>query len=89
MMWRKKFFRFLKEEGVYGAWVYNIRQLHPIWDKTFWEYRWKYELLSEQNQCEEGINYAFCWSDTKQGPDFWLKIDDKWKDKLRNCYHSI
>ncbi len=26
MFWRKKFFRFLKEEGVYGEWVYNVKK---------------------------------------------------------------
>ena len=87
--WRRKFLRFLKEEGVYGEWVYNIYEQHPIWDMNFWEGRWKNEVLSEENKCIEGIDYAFFWIYTKQGHDFWLKINDKWKDKLRNCYHSI
>ena len=89
MTWKERFLRFLKEEGVYGEWVYNIYEQHPIWDNTFWEGIWKYDILSEQNKCEEGINYAFCWSDTIQGHDFWSKIDEEWKDKFRNCYHSI
>ncbi len=81
--WRKNFFRFLKEEGVYGEWVYNIYEQHPIWDKKFWEYRWKYELLSEKNHCEEGINYAFCWADTIQGHGFWSALNYKWVNKAR------
>ena len=89
MTWKERFFRFLKEKGVYGEWVYNIYEQHPIWDNTFWEGIWKYDLLSEKNQCEEGIDCAFCWADTIQGHDFWSKIDDEWKDKFRNCYHSI
>ena len=81
--WRKKFFRFLKEKGVYGEWVYNIYEQHPIWDKKFWEYRWKYELLSEKYHCEEGINFAFCWADTKQGHEFWSALNSKWVNKAR------
>ena len=26
MFWRKKFFRFLKEESAYGKWVYNLNK---------------------------------------------------------------
>ena len=37
MTWKERFFRFLKEKGVYGEWVYNIYEQHPIWDNTFWE----------------------------------------------------
>ena len=89
MTWKESFLRFLKEEGVYGEWVYNIYEQHPIWDNSFWESIWKNELLSEKNHCEEGINYAFYWSDTTQGHDFWSKIDDEWKDKFCNSVYKI
>ena len=89
MTWKERFLRFLKEKGVYSEWVYNIRKQHPICDKKFWEYRWKNELLSEQNQCKEGIISAFCWSDTRQGNDFWLKLCIKWIDKCRNSVYKI
>ena len=89
MMWRKKFFRFLKEKGVFQLYIDNINEQHPGLDYIFWEKMWKNEVLSEENKCIEGIDYAFCWADTKQGHDFWSKIDDEWKDKFRNCYHSI
>ena len=89
MMWRKKFFRFLKEKGVFQLYIDNINEQHPGWDYIFWEKMWKNEVLSEENKCIEGIDYAFCWADTKQGHDFWSKIDDEWKDKFCNCYCSI
>ena len=89
MTWKESFLRFLKEEGVYGEWVYNIYEQHPIWDNIFWESIWKNELLSEKNHCEEGINYAFYWSDTIQGHDFWSKIDGEWKYKCRNSVYKI
>ena len=72
----------MKEEGVYGEWVYNIYEQHPICDKNFWECKLK-EMLSEQNQCKEGINYAFCWADTIQGRYFWSALDYKWVNKAR------
>ena len=89
MMWRKKFFRFLKEKGVFQLYIDNINEQHLGSDYIFWEKMWKNEVLSEENKCIEGIDYAFCWADTKQGHDFWSKIDDEWKDKFCNCYCSI
>ena len=89
MIWRKKFFRFLKEKGVFQLYIDNINEQHPGWDYIFWEKMWKNEVLSEENKCIEGIDYAFCWAYTIQGHDFWSKIDDEWKDKFCNCYCSI
>ena len=88
MTWKEKFLRFLKEEGVYGEWVYNIRKQHPILDKKFWEGTLK-AIFSEEDKCAGGINYAFCWSDTIQGHDFWSKIDDEWIDKCCNSVYKI
>ena len=81
--WRKNFFRFLKEEGVYGEWVYNIYEQHPIWDNEFWEKMWENEVLSEENKCIEGIDYAFCWAYTKQGHEFWSALNSKWVNKAK------
>ena len=80
MTWKEKFLRFLKEEGVYSEWVYNIRKQHPTNDVFFWKFRLK-EIFSEDKKCGEGINYAFRWSDTRQGCYFWSKLNTKWKDK--------
>ena len=80
MTWKEKFLRFLKEENVYGEWIYNLRQQHPTTDLDFWECKLK-EILSEDKKCYKGINSAFCWSDTKQGNNFWLKLAIKWNTK--------
>ena len=80
MTWKERFFRFLKEEGVYSEWLYNIYEQHPIWDKTFWECKLK-EILSEDKKCYKGISSAFCWSYTRQGCYFWSNLNNKWKDK--------
>lgn len=83
MMWRKKFFRFLKEEGVYQLYIDNLYEQHPIWDNEFWEKMWENEVLSEENKCIDGIDYAFCWANTRQGNDFWLKLNNKWIKLIR------
>ena len=88
MVWKEKFLRFLKEEGVYGEWVYNIRKQHPICDKKFWECTLK-SMFNENNKCIEGIDYAFYWDETRQGNDFWLKLNTKWIDKCRNSVYNI
>ena len=80
MTWKEKFLRFLKEEGVYSEWVYNIMKQHPIWDKKFWEGTLK-AIFSEDKKCSEGISSAFCWHGTKQGYNFWLKLAIKWNTK--------
>ena len=82
MVWKEKFLRFLKEEGVYSEWVYNIRKQHPIWDKKFWEGTLK-AMFNEKNKCINGIYNAFYWDDTRQGNDFWLKLNNKWIKLIR------
>ena len=82
MLWRRRFLRFLKEEGVYSEWVYNIRKQHPIWDKKFWECTLK-AMFNEKNKCINGIYNALYWDDTRQGNDFWLKLNNKWIKLIR------
>ena len=36
MMWRKKFFRFLKEEDAYQLYIDNLYKNHPTTDLDFW-----------------------------------------------------
>lgn len=83
MTWKEKFLRFLKEEGVYSEWVYNIRKQHPTTDLMFWNFRFK-AIFSEEGKCSGGISSAFCWDSTKQGYNFWLKLSNKWNTKCGN-----
>ena len=80
MTWKEKFLRFLKEEGAYSEWVYNIRKQHPTTDFMFWKVKLK-EIFSEEDKCAECIMYAFSWVNTRQGGYFWSKLNNKWKDK--------
>ena len=88
MTWKERFLRFLKEEGVYGEWVYNIRKQHPICNKKFWECTLK-KIFSEEEKCAEGINYAFCWMRTKQGHEYWRTLSNKWNLKNSNYFYKI
>ena len=76
MFWRKKFFRFLKEEGVYGEWVYNVKKKM---DETCESKSSIFNsILNEEDKCENAIDFAFVWSTTSQGYDFWEGINNKW-----------
>ena len=85
MFWKKKFFRFLKEESAYGEWVYNVKKKM---DKTGASKSYIYNsILNEEDKCESGINGAFVWYTTKQGISFWEDINNRWlalleKDKM-------
>ena len=84
MTWKERFLRFLKEEGVYSEWVYNLRQQHPQTDLDFFK-----AIFCEEEKCGEGINYAFCWRRTKQGHEYWRTLSNKWKAKCRNYFYKI
>ena len=88
MMWRKKIFRFLKEEGAYSEWVYNIRKQHPTTDLDFWEFGLK-KIFNEKEKCGGGISSAFCWRYTKQGHEYWRTLSNKWNCKNGNYFYKI
>ena len=87
-MWRKKFFRFLKEKGVFQLYIDNINEQHPGWDYIFWDLNFK-AIFSEEKKCAEAITYAFCWRRTKQGYEYWRKLSNKWNCKNGNYFYKI
>ena len=75
--WKRKFIAFLKENGIYEKWIYNMKRQHPtIWNLFF---HGIYE-----NKCSNGISRAFYWVDTKDGHDYWRFFDLKWKRIVEN-----
>ena len=88
MLWRRRFLRFLKEEGVYSEWVYNIRKQHPQTDLVFWNFRFK-AMFCEEVKCGGAINYAFCLGLTKQGHEYWRTLSNKWNCKNCNYFYKI
>lgn len=77
-IWKKRFFRFLKEEDVYALWINNVYNQHPIDDKGFWTRTFQMILFSERNRCRYSVLQAFSWAKTSQGAHFWHSIDQKW-----------
>ena len=76
-VFRKRFFAFLKENNAYDKWLYNLRKRHPSNDIKWWD-NYVEELYT--NGCLMSIDDAFFWDDTKEGYDFWHKLDQKWND---------
>ena len=76
MFWRKKFFRFLKEESAYGEWVYNVKKKMDETCKS--KSSIFNSILNEEDKCANGVSGAFVWYNTKQGITFWAYINDRW-----------
>lgn len=80
-VWKRKFIAFLKENGIYEKWVYNIKDQHPMTNDVWWDY-FKDRIYEDKSY--DGINYSFTWADTKDGHDFWRCYDIKWKIIVEN-----
>lgn len=74
--WRRKFIAFLKENGIYEKWIYNMKSLHPTSNIEWWNLFF-YRIY--ENKCSNGINYAFNWADTEEGYEFWSFYDRLWR----------
>jgi len=74
------FINFLKNNDVYDRFIYNCKN-----DNGFKNKHWSSlnELCNELN-AEEYFTYAFNWSNTKEGGNFWYKLSIKWEKYLRN-----
>lgn len=77
--YRRLLFKFLKENDLYDKWVYNLKKQHPISNKRWWN---KMHSYIYSNNTKQAVDYAFCWSNTLEGHDFWSKINDRWKRKV-------
>ena len=73
---KKRFFSFLKERDAYDKWLYNLRKRHPSNDIKWWD-NYVEELYT--NGCLMSIDDAFTWIDTKEGFEFWAKLDFTWR----------
>ena len=77
MFWRKRFFRFLKEEDAYGEWVSYVKKTLNELQNIPKDYLSTF-VLNEEDKCENAIDFAFVWSTTRQGYDFWEDINNRW-----------
>ena len=81
MFWKKRFFRFLKEEDAYGEWVYYVKKTLNELTNIPKDYLSTF-VLNEDDKCESGISGAFVWSTTKPGLSFWKDINNRWRALL-------
>ena len=79
--WKRKFIAFLKENGIYEKWIYNIKDQHPLTNYDWWNC---FAETIYQDKCYEGINHTFLWSETRDGHGFWNYFDREWKSIVRN-----
>lgn len=79
------FLRFIKEKGIYRAFLRACIErasrpggiINSDYNGSHIEYIHK--ELSYEYDCDEVINHAFCWSETREGHNFWSNYDDMWR----------
>lgn len=79
--------RFLKENKIYSAFIYNARRALPIkqrvgnyLDVNSNNYIESFsQNLYKSGSMERFIDYAFCWRRTREGHYFWDNINIKFK----------
>lgn len=67
----KRFIQFLKDEGVYDAFIHNLSHSRP--GVTLEEY------LLTSSYTTSLVSCAFIWYGTKEDHLFWKGIDKKWR----------
>ncbi len=83
----KVFFRWLKEEGLYG--IYQYEYDHVRYNKSSLvsniEHQLNYESLMS---IAYGLllSYSFIWSFTKNGNNFWRKKNHIWEEYLQTNF---
>ncbi len=74
--WKRKFIAFLKENGIYEKWIYNIKRQQPASNVKWWNL---FFHRIYENKCSNGISRAFYWVDTEDGHGYWNYYDRMWK----------
>lgn len=74
---KELFKNFLNENGVYEAFNSNCEDIYPMSiskdeDEWFSNYNYPYEFISN----------SFIWKDTPEGQEFWLGLNNSWKELL-------
>ena len=78
-LFRRCLFAFLKENNVYDRWLHNIMEQHPSTNIKWWH---NYVETLYTKGCLMSIDYAFNWSETEEGYDFWDNIDTEWNSEI-------
>lgn len=75
----KKFFRFLKENGIYAAYIKNVN--NNVDGTSYFNYACQHNFLSFFKECpiSQWINFSMVWANTPQGHEFWDKLNNSWE----------
>ena len=73
---KQLFLHFLKQEGIYESYIFNFNNALRI-DTNF-----NHFILKTEEKYF--IRFAFSWSSTNEGYDFWLKKSIKWVNTYSN-----
>ena len=97
----KLFIKFLKREGVLKSYIKNLKSQHCFREysahrKSIFSVKdilngelFKNRLLFDTLKGEEMFNYAFCWSSTEEGQQFWANISLKWRREFKGIVKKI
>ena len=75
----KLFKQFLIDKGCYHLYMFNIINCYK--DKT----SSIFDVISSKNVYSY-INSAFTWCETKEGYEYWRKIDSQWWEFMSKLY---
>jgi hypothetical protein len=81
---KRVFFNWLKQKGVLEKYKRNrFNFLHT--NKHFeWEQYYKYSYMPMRN----AIDFAFSWSESREGYSFWLELDLEWEELILDINKS-
>ena len=92
---KRKFFRFLKENGVFISFKNNFisnTQLRIEWCKNSYkdsafsvkEVASFNDYANNLKEKDKLISWAFKWKDTKEGHSFWETLSCRWANSLKS-----
>lgn len=86
----REFLLFLKTEHVYKRYITLVKTQRKSQIKN-WGNSINILTISHIKQCFKNsdnlcnlIDYAFLWAATTEGHEFWLALNDKWRDKMKD-----
>ena len=98
----KKFTRFLKERNTYTSFINEFKEGKDI--RLYWannEVNGKTGIFKELpngtfiSYCRElakpfeVLNFAFKWSETEKGYDFWNNLSSDWKEEMEMYFNKV
>ena len=68
---KKRFFRIMKEAGIYSDYLREVRKNHNIRSTMVRKHRGDINSFFKGESYGSAIDYAFIWDDSRLGYEFW------------------